>query len=240
MSDKSEAGKGIKPLHIGIILDGNRRFAKRLMLQPWKGHEWGFEKLKKLFKWCKELDIKELSLYCFSMQNFNRPKKEFDYLMDIFKRAADDALTNEDIHNNKIKINPMGRWHLFPKEVVEAMERVKEATKDYNDYKINLCLAYGGREELIDAIKKIGRKIEAGEITDEQITEELIDNNVYNPDKPDLIIRTGGERRTSNFLIWQSSYSEWFFLEKTWPEFEKEDLIRVIEEYSNRDRRFGK
>jgi len=228
------------PEHIGIILDGNRRFAKRLMLQPWKGHELGFEKLKKLFKWCKELDIKEITLYCFSMQNFNRPKKEFDYLMNLFEKGFNEVLTNKDIHKDKIKINIIGRHYLFPEKVQKQIKKVIELTKDYNNYKINIAIAYGGREEIIDAVKKIAEKVKNKELDIKNINEETFSENLYLNSNPDLIIRTGGDRRTSNFLPWQSIYSEWFFLEKTWPEFEKQDLINVIEEYKNRKRRFGK
>jgi tritrans,polycis-undecaprenyl-diphosphate synthase [geranylgeranyl-diphosphate specific] len=229
-----------KPKHIGIVLDGNRRFAKKLMMEPWKGHELGVEKLKQLFKWCKEFDIKEMTLYCFSIQNFNRPKREFEFLMDIFEKAANDAAANEDVHNNKIRINPVGRWDLFPEKVQEALKKVVEATKDYTDYVVNLAIAYGGREEIIDALKKIAPKIKNGEINAEDINEETFSDFLYLKNNPDLIIRTGGERRTSNFLPWQSTYSEWFFLEKTWPEFEKEDLAKVIEEFNKRQRRFGR
>jgi len=228
------------PKHIGIVLDGNRRFAKRLMKEPWKGHEFGAEKVEKLFSWCKELGIKELTLYAFSMQNFNRPKQEFDYLMKLFLEFFEKAKNNKTIHDNKIRINFIGRIELFPKEVYSKMLELTEATKDYSDYVVNFAMAYGGREEIVDAIKKIGRKIEAGEITDAEINEELVNKNVYMKDEPDFIIRTGGDHRTSNFLIWQSWYSEWFFLEKTWPEFEKEDLITCMNEFMQRERRFGK
>jgi len=228
------------PKHIGIVLDGNRRFAKRLMKEPWKGHEFGAEKVEKLLSWCKELGIKELTLYAFSMQNFSRPKQEFDYLMKLFLEFFEKAKNNKTIHDNKIRINFIGRIELFPKEVYSKMLELTEATKDYSDYLVNFAMAYGGREEIVDAIKKIGRKIEAGEITDAEIDEELVNKNVYMKDEPDFIIRTGGDHRTSNFLIWQSSYSEWFFLEKTWPEFEKEDLITCMNEFMQRERRFGK
>jgi len=228
------------PKHIGIVLDGNRRFAKRLMLKPWKGHELGFNKLKQLYKWCKELGIKELTLYCFSMQNFNRPKIEFDFLMDIFVKAANDAVTNEDIHNNKIKINPIGRWHLFPEKVQVALKKAVDATKDYNDFIVNLCLAYGGREEIVDGVKKLAKDLKDGKINAKEINEESFSNYLYMNSEPDLIIRTGGDKRTSNFLAWQSIYSEWFFVKKFWPEFEKEDLIQCINEFMGRERRFGK
>ncbi len=230
-----------KPLsHIAIILDGNRRFAKRLMKEPWKGHEFGAEKVEKLVDWCKELGIKELTLYAFSMQNFNRPENEFNYLMKIFRESFEKLKDDPRIMENKVKVRAIGRIHLFPKDVQEAIKSIEEKTKNNSDYIINFALAYGGQEELIDAVKKIGRKIESKEIKPEDISKEIIEKNLYMKDQPDFIIRTGGDHRTSNFLIWQSWYSEWFFLEKTWPEFEKEDLIECINKFNSRERRFGK
>ena len=226
--------------HIGIILDGNRRFAKRLMMKPWEGHRLGFDKMKLLFKWCKKLNVKEMTLYCFSMQNFNRPKVEFDFLMNIFEEAFTEVLTNEDIHKDKIRINAIGRTYLLPEKVQAAITKAVEATKKYTDYAINIAIAYGGREEIVDTVKKIGRLIEEGKITDAQISEELIKKNLYMDSDPDLIIRTGGDHRTSNFLAWQATYSEWAFVEKTWPEFEEEDLVQCIEDFMGRERRFGK
>lgn len=228
------------PRHIGIILDGNRRFAKRLMLKPWKGHEFGYEKIRKFLNWCRELNIKEITLYCFSMQNFNRSKKEFDYLMDIFEKAFNEISTDKDIHKYKIRINVIGRYYLFPEKVQTSIKKAVDATNNYNDYKVNIALAYGGREEIIDAVKKIAEKVKDKELKINEINEKTFAENLYLDKEPNLIIRTGGEQRTSNFLPWQSIYSEWFFLEKTWPEFEKEDLITVIEEYKQRQRRFGK
>jgi tritrans,polycis-undecaprenyl-diphosphate synthase [geranylgeranyl-diphosphate specific] len=160
--------------------------------------------------------------------------------MKLFLEFFEKAKNNKTIHDNKIRINFIGRIELFPKEVYSKMLQLMEATKGYSDYLVNFAMAYGGREEIVDAIKKIGRAIEAGEITDAEINEELVNKNVYMPDQPDFIIRTGGDHRTSNFLIWQSWYSEWFFLEKTWPEFEKEDLIACMSEFMQRERRFGK
>jgi len=228
------------PKHVGIILDGNRRFAKKLALQPWNGHEWGAKKVAKLFDWCKELNVKELTLYAFSMQNFNRPKREFEFLMKIFSEFFSKQEYLKTIHENKIKIKFIGRIHLFPEEVYSKMVELENATKDYDNYFVNFAMAYGGREEIIDAVKQIGRKIESGELSNDQITEKLMDQNLYLDHAPDFIIRTGGDHRTSNFLVWQSSYSEWFFIEKTWPEFEKEDFLTCINQYINRERRFGK
>jgi tritrans,polycis-undecaprenyl-diphosphate synthase [geranylgeranyl-diphosphate specific] len=229
-----------KPKHIGIVLDGNRRFAKRLMKEPWKGHEYGAEKVEKLFDWCKELGIKEITLYAFSMQNFNRPKIEFDYLMKLFMEFFERAKTSEKIHSNKIKIKFIGRTHLFPKDIYEKMKELEEATKDYNTYKVNFAMAYGGREEIVDAIKKLGRDIEDGKIKASDLNEDMFSKFLYMDSEPDLIIRTGGDYRTSNFLVWQSTYSEWFFIKKTWPEFEKEDLISCVNQFCQRERRFGR
>lgn len=239
MADKN-TGNNPMPEHIGIILDGNRRFAKQLLMKPWKGHEWGAKKVAKLSDWCREMGIRQLTLYSFSMQNFNRPKEEFDYLMKLFVEFFEDREYVSKIHENHIRIRFLGRIHLFPAQVYQSMLKLMEDTKDYDDYIINFAMAYGGREEIIDAMKTIGRKIESGEITNDQITEELISNNLYLKDAPEFIIRTGGDHRTSNFLVWQSNYSEWFFLEKRWPEFEKEDLIQCVQQYIDRERRFGK
>ncbi len=234
-----EGGK--VPKHIAIILDGNRRFAKRLMIKPWMGHEWGFKKVEKLFEWLSELKfIKELTLYAFSMQNFNRPKEEFDYLMKVFKDMCDRFSNDPKIMENSIRINFIGRTYLFPADLQEKMKNISEKTKNNDKYIINIALAYGGREEVIDAVKKVGEQIKKGKLDVDKINEEVFSKNLYMESEPDIIIRTGGDKRTSNFLIWQSSYSEWFFLEKTWPEFEKEDLLKVIEEYKQRERRFGK
>ena len=222
--------------HLGIILDGNRRFAKKLMLQPSKGHELGYEKIKKLFNWCKDLDIKELTLYTFSIENFNRPKKEFDYLMNLFKKAFKELLTEKELKN--IKIDFIGRIKLFPKEIQERIKELKEKTKNNKPYKVNFAMAYGGRAEIVDATKKIAQDFKDNKIKD--ITEETFKNYLYLQSEPDLIIRTS-ERRLSGFLLWQSSYSEILFLpNKLWPEFEKQDLVTAVQDFNNRHRRFGK
>ncbi|MBW3022514.1 di-trans,poly-cis-decaprenylcistransferase [Candidatus Woesearchaeota archaeon] len=226
------------PKHLAIILDGNRRFAKKLMVKPWKGHEWGSEKVENLLKWVKELGIKEVTLYAFSIQNFDRPKQEFDYLMKVFDEAFDRLL--EGAKENSIKVNFLGRIWMFPKHIHEKMQKIMESTKNNSGYILNLAMSYGGREEIIDATKKIAEEIKQGKTDVSQINEEFFEKHLWNASQPDIIIRTGGERRTSNFLSFQSAYSEWFFLEKTWPEFEKEDLLEVIAEYNKRNRRFGK
>jgi len=228
------------PKHLGIIMDGNRRFAKRLMVKPWKGHEWGAKKLANVLEWCEEFDIKEITLYTFSVQNFNRPKDEFNYLMTIFAENFDKIKTDKRIFENKIRINVIGRLWLFPERIQKKMKEIMELTKDHDKYIINFAMAYGGREEVIDATIKIAEKVKNGEIDIKDINEEVFQNNLYMKSEPDLIIRTGGEKRSSNFLAFQSAYSEYLFIEKMWPEFEKEDFIACIQDYSNRKRRFGK
>lgn len=225
------------PRHVGLILDGNRRFAKRLMLQPWKGHELGYEKVEKLFDWCKELDIKEITLYAFSVKNFNRPKKEFDYLMKIFQEGFEKVKNDERIKD--IRINFLGRIYMFPEKVKKTMKELMEATKNNDKYVINFAMAYGGREEIIDSVKKIAEKVKNGELDVDEIDKESIGENMYMNSDVDLIIRTSGEKRTSDFLPWQGHYAEWFFLDKMWPEFEKQDLIDCINEFNSRNRRFG-
>jgi len=228
------------PRHIGIILDGNRRFAKKLMIKPWMGHEWGAKKVEKILDWCKELGIKETTLYAFSVYNFNRPKKEFDYLMNLFKKEFKKAQKDERIYKNKIRFNFVGRIWMFPKEVQKEMKELMELTKDHDQYIVNFAMAYGGKAEVIDAAKKIAEQVKSGKLDIDKINEETFSKNLYFNNDVDLIIRTSGERRTSDFLPWQGANAEWIFIEKTWPEFEKEDLMNAIEDYSNRERRFGK
>lgn len=231
-----------KVKHVAIIMDGNRRFAKRLMLDPTKGHEYGVKKLKEVLEWCKELKIEELTLYTFSIQNFNRPKLEFDYLMNLFLKESE-RLTNEnesEITKNDIKVKFIGRLNLFPEAVQKACEKLEEKTKNNKSYKLNFCFGYGGREEMTDAIKLLAEDVEKGRIESKNITEEIIENYIYIKSEPDLIIRTGGDKRTSNFLIWQGIYSEWFFVDTKWPEFSKEEFVGIIDEFTKRQRRFGK
>jgi tritrans,polycis-undecaprenyl-diphosphate synthase [geranylgeranyl-diphosphate specific] len=228
------------PRHIGIIMDGNRRLAKKLMLKPWMGHEWGAKKVEEILDWCKKSDIKELTLFVFSVQNFNRPKEEFQYLMKIFKDHFVKFKDDSRLKEYGIKINIIGRLWMFPKDVQKEMYDIMELSKDNSNYTVNFAMAYGGQEEVVDAAKKIAEQVKAGELNIDDINEEIFSRNLYMPDQPDLIIRTGGEKRTSNFLAFQSVYSEWFFIDKMWPEFLKSDWDNILDEYSKRERRFGK
>lgn len=226
------------PKYIAIVLDGNRRYAKKLGLQPWKGHDFGLRKLEELFKWCIELGVKELTLYCFSTENFIRSKKEIDYLFNLFWEEFDKMRTGQGVFKDKIRVNVIGRLNMFSKRMRDAMQEAMEKTKKNKALVVNFALAYGGRQEIVDAFKKIIKKSRI--LKPNQINEKLITNNLYLKNEPDIVIRPGGEIRTSNFLTWQSVYSELIFLDKLWPEFTKEDLINCIAEFNKRERRFGK
>jgi tritrans,polycis-undecaprenyl-diphosphate synthase [geranylgeranyl-diphosphate specific] len=222
-------------------MDGNRRFAKKLMLEPWKGHEYGVKKLQNVLEWCKEEEITTLSVYALSMQNLNRPKHELDYLMNLARKTFKQFKKEESqVQKIGVKVEFIGRRDLLPQDVQELMSEVEEITTNNTTYTLRFCVAYGGREELVDAMYTIAQKVKEGIIIPTQIDEELIDEYVYAKDQPDLIIRTGGDMRTSNFLTWQSAYSEWSFTKKTWPELEEEDIINAIADFKKRDRRFGK
>jgi len=221
-------------MHIGIILDGNRRWAKRQGWKPWQGHEKGFDKLDNLFDWLLELDIFEISLYCFSIQNFDRPEIEKKFLFDRFRLEAKKLLEDKRIYNNKVKIRFAGRLEMFPSDMQELMNQVMEKTAAHDKHIVNFAMAYGGREEIVDAVKKLR---ESGE----DVNKANIQKNMWVPEDMDVVIRTSGEFRTSGFFPWQAHYAEFFFLDKMWPEFEKEDLARIVEEFkAKRERRFGK
>lgn len=228
------------PAHIAIILDGNRRYAKKLGLQPWKGHEFGIKKLERLLGWCRELGIKELTLYSFSTENFKRAEKEKGFLFNIFKKEFNNMKYRKDIFKNQIRINVIGRIGMFPKGMRKSMLDVMEKTRKHSKFIVNFAMAYGGRQEITDAVRDIARNVEKGRIKTNEINENLVANNLYLKSEPDIVIRTGGEKRISNFLLWQSSYAELFFIKKLWPEFTKKDLISIIKEFSERERRFGK
>ncbi len=222
--------------HIAIIIDGNRRYAKKHAWEVWKGHDSGAETLNKLFDWCKELGIKELTIYALSTENLNREKKEVDALLDLFRRWFGKFKQDKRIPENQVKVRFIGKLELLPKDIQALAKEIEENTKKYDNYKINFCIAYGGRLELLETIKKI---IKSGK-KQEEITEELIKENLWLEDEPEAIIRTGNVKRLSNFLPWQSAYSELIFLDKLWPEFTKEDLIACVEEFNSRKRNFGK
>ena len=221
--------------HMAVIMDGNRRFAKANNLMPWQGHKKGGQKLKDFLKWCDELGVKEITLYAFSMQNFNRTKEEIEYLFDLFNNYLDEIFNSKELIEKKVRINFIGRINLFPEEIRSKMIRLMDVTKNFSDRIINVAMAYGGRTEIIDAVNKI-----IDESKSQHITEDEFSKYLYMSSEPDIIIRTGNVVRTSNFLPWQAIYSEWFFLDKMWPEITKDDLLNIINKFNSRERRFGR
>lgn len=228
-----------EPKHIAIILDGNRRYGEKIG-NKLKGHVHGAKKVQELFKWCRDLGVKELTLYTFSVENFNRDKKEVDYIMSLFRQQIKRFKDDKKLQESGVRVNFIGRLGLFPKDIQENMEEVMNKTKENKEFKINFAMGYGGRSEIVDAVKKIIKKVKDKEFKEEDIDENLIGENLYLKNDPDIVIRPGGEKRVSNFLLWQANYSEWFFMDKLWPEFTKDDLVKIIEEFKERGRRFGK
>ena len=220
-------------MHIGIILDGNRRYAKKMMMQPWKGHEEGARKIEELLGWMKELKINEITLYCFSTENFSRENKEVEFLMKLFKREFAKLESDERLKKDGVRVNFIGKKEMLEGELQEIMKRIEDKTRENRDYTVNFAVAYGGRLEILNAAKKLS---ESGE----EFSGENLRKNLWLKEDLDLIIRPGGEKRTSNFFPWQSAYSEWIFFDKMWPEFTKEDLKKAIKEFQARERRFGK
>ncbi len=222
--------------HLGIIMDGNRRFAKHLMKMPWKGHELGAKKIETVLDWCYEKDIKTVTLYALSLENIKtRPKREFEFLMDLFRREFKNKKFREKLKNNKICVRAFGKLRLLPQDVRESIEEVVEETKDYKEYELNFAIAYSGRQEILDAIKKIsGKDLKA--LDEKKFEKYLYTSGIKNPD---LVIRTSGEKRISGFLLWQAAYSEYYFIDKLWPEFTKDDFLAALDDFALRNRRFG-
>tara|TARA_B100001964_G_scaffold244924_1_gene328893 strand:+ start:2971 stop:3741 length:771 start_codon:yes stop_codon:yes gene_type:complete len=237
-----EVIKGAIPTHIGIIMDGNRRLAENLGLKPWEGHKLGAEKVADVLTWCLSLNIKTITAYAFSTENFNRPKEELDELFDLFEEYFNKLAKEKKVHDNKIKIKAIGRIDLFPPRVRDAIKNAENLTSEYNNSYLNLAVAYGGRQEVLDAVKKIAENVKNGLLELDLIDEKTIGDNLYtngSPD-PDLIIRTSGEWRISGFLLWQSAYSELYFCESYWPLIRKIDFLRAIRAFQRRKRRFGR
>jgi len=234
---------GSKPEHIAVILDGNRRWASDKDLGPWFGHEKGAEKVEQLLDWCLKLDVKSITVYAFSTENFNRTKSEIDEIMRISGEEFKRILTDERIHKNKVRVTFIGRVKLLPEPLQQLIIEVEKATQNYNDHFLNIAFAYGGRAEIVDAAKKIAEQVQKGKLTPEKVDEKMFEQYLYTShlpkQDPDLIIRTSGEERLSGFLLWQSAYSELCFLDVYWPDFRLIDLLRAVRTFRKRKRRFG-
>lgn len=229
----------VVPNHLGIILDGNRRWASKHMLKPWEGHSFGAEKFEKFMEWCTDLGIPKVSAYVLSTENLNRPKRELDALLDLFQKELEKMESEKMsfLDRYEIRIKFIGNLSRLPMGLRRVMGRLMKKTEKYNQRVFNLLVAYGGKFELTQAVKKIAKKaIETGVVT---VTEKTIKNNLLVKDDIDLLIRTGGSKRISNFMPWQVAYAEMIVLKKYWPDVTKRDLVRCIKEYNKRQRRFG-
>jgi len=220
------------PNHLAIILDGNRRWAKEKSLPVFEGHRRGLETIKKIINYCKERGIQILTLFVFSTENWERGKEEVDYLMKMARRAISSHLNH--LHKSNIKVRVIGQREKLSAALRKEIAKIEKITKNNKEMTVNFALSYGGRAEILAAVKKIIKK----KIPLQKINENTIKENLWTSDV-DLIIRTGREQRISNFLIWQAAYSELYFYPKYWPDFSKQDLDEAIDEYGRRQRRFG-
>ena len=230
------------PEHVAIIMDGNRRFATGLGLAPDAGHLFGRDKVEEVMGWCFELKIKNLTLYAFSTENFKRDTGEVELLMKLCKNELDKAAKDSRIHKNQVKVRVIGHIESLPKDLRESAQVLLNETKNYDKYSLNIALAYGGREEIVRAIRNIAKDVKGGSLKIKDITEPTVSKYMYTnelPD-PDLILRTSGEERISNFLLWQLAYSELYFSDVFWPVFSKRDFLKAIRTCQQRKRRFGK
>jgi len=234
---------GLIPEHIGVILDGNRRWATKLAMPAWKGHRSGADKVDALVDWCLDLGVKTITLYAFSTENFSRSSSEVEGLMRLFDEKLASFAADERVHKDKVHIKIIGRLGLLPQSTQRLARAAEEATAGYDRHYLNIALAYGGRAELVDATKRIAAEVQAGKFAVESIDEALIEDHLYTyylpKQEPDLIIRTSGEERTSGFLLWQGAYSELCFSDVFWPDFRRIDLWRAVRIYQRRKRRFG-
>ena len=227
------------PVHVAIIMDGNRRWAKQRGLDIKVGHKEGAKTLEKIVRYAKKVGIKYITVYAFSTENWKRSEDEVGALMLLLQAYLDSYAKRADTEGIKVKV--LGDISVLPKGMQSTIGRLEERTKDNTDINFNIALNYGGRDEIVKAVRKIAEKVKEDEIKIEDINEEIISNNLYTsgmPD-PDVVVRTSGEMRTSNFLPWQIVYSEFIFVEKNWPDFNEEDLDKVIEIYQKRNRKFG-
>lgn len=238
-NNKKEVDFDRLPEHIGVIMDGNGRWAKKRGLPRSAGHSKGADTLKKIVTECNKIGIKYITVYAFSTENWKRPKEEVDYLMNLlldYLKDAENSLAGENV-----VIRVVGSVKELSEEIREQIVKTENFTKNNTGIVMNIALNYGSREELTHAVKEIAENVKTGGINPEDITAEMISKKLYtkNQPDPDLIIRTSGEERLSNFMLWQAAYSELYFSKKLWPDFGKNDLYEAVADFQKRGRRFG-
>ncbi len=227
------------PRHVAVIMDGNGRWARQHGRPRLFGHRAGAESLRAVLRSCRDHGVEYLTVYAFSTENWVRPKEEVSGLMSLLKTFL--KKDEHELHENQVRLRVTGRIHDLPKAVRTELERVMAATRQYERWHLILALSYGGRTEIADAVRAIARKVKAGELDPDQIDEPTISRHLYLPDvpDPDLMIRTSGELRLSNFLLWELSYAEFYFTDVLWPDFREPHFAEALAEYSRRQRRFG-
>ena len=237
--EKASANPRVLPKHIGIIMDGNGRWAKKRKLPRSAGHNAGGKVFRKITRYCSDIGIKYLTVYAFSTENWKRPKEEVDALMKLFKDYLEEALS--DFKDDSIVVRFIGDKTPFSDDLKVLMIENEEGSKDRDGMVLNIAMNYGSRDEIVRAVKNISKDVKDGKLDIDSIDESLVSDNLYTagqPD-PDLIIRPSGEYRISNFLLWQSAYTEFVIMNKLWPDFKEKDLDEAIEIFNNRNRRFG-
>lgn len=228
------------PKHIGIIMDGNGRWAKKRGLPRTFGHREGAKVFRKIVEYCGDIGLEYLTVYAFSTENWSRPKDEVDSIMKLLEQYIDDAFQHQD-ENQKFRTKFIGDISALSPVLQEKIRRIEEVVSNKNGLMVNIALNYGGRDEIVRAVKQVAQQVQTGALPLEKVDQEAFSQYLYTagqPD-PDLIIRPSGEERLSNFLIWQAAYSEFVFMDILWPDFTPRDLERAIVEYQQRDRRFG-
>jgi len=236
-----EIRKADVPGHIGFIMDGNRRHAEARGELPWEGHLHGSQTVEELVEWGREIGVHTLTMYAFSTENFSRATDEVNKLMALFAARLSSLSDDPRILENHVRVRVLGRTEMLPDSVQEAVRQVETATAGFDRSRLNFCIAYGGRQEILDAFRAIIAKVESGELDRDAVNERVLGEHLYTGgDDPDLIIRTGGESRLSNFLLYQAAYSELFFTDVHFPSFRKVDFLRILRSYQQRKRRFGR
>lgn len=226
------------PEHIGVIMDGNGRWAKKRLLPRNAGHIKGAEVFQTITRHCEKLGVKALTVYAFSTENWSRPQEEVDAIMNLLRKYLHDAFGFKD---ENIKINFIGERSRLDDDIVKLMEEIEETSKNNTGLILNVAVNYGGRDEIASAARRIAKDVKDGRIDEKDIDENLFSSYTYTAGQPevDLILRPSGEERISNFLLWQCAYSEFIYMDTLWPDFTPKDLDRAIDEFSKRKRRFG-
>lgn len=238
---EKEVKDGPIPNHVAVILDGNRRWAVEKGMATYMGYRYGAKKVEELLRWCLGLGVKSLTLYVLSRENLGRPKEELETIFDVMEEKLEELEREGVLEREDIRFKVLGDASLLPKNVREKLERLESITSDHSSKFLNLAVCYSGRQEIVKAVREIAEEVIKGRLKPEEIGEEVLQAHLYTshvPD-PDLIIRTSGEMRISGFLLWQSAYSEFVFMDVYWPDFRKMDFLRAIRTFQKRKRRFG-